>query len=327
MRTADDRQPVFHRRARLMQLRVFCQVAQNLNFTRAAENLGLAQPTVSLHVGALEREFGASLFDRKDVGVALTPAGEHLYALVEPLVQRIVNLPRSLIESIGDTTCNQITLAATATGATFLLPPYVKRLRDQHPGIRVRVGTFGSREGLTRLVAEEVDFSLGVNIPSPYDDLQFRELFPYRMVVIAGMDHPLACREKIEPQELAAWPAVTRPEHHDMEEVDVTAPLMLNLNLTSKIEVSNLTTIKRFVETGLGIAVVPDFCVRDNDRLSTISLDDRVPTGSYGVYTRRGEYLSPPALKLLRLIDPNISETPPAVSGEDCETSAPTLAS
>ena len=322
MRTTDDRPPIVHRRNRLEQLRAFCRVARLGNFTRAAKSLGLAQPTVLLHVAELEREFAALLFDRKDVAVSLTLAGEDLDALVEPLVRRMDDLPRSLIESIGDTACNQITLAATAAGAAFLLPPYVKRLRDHYPGIRVRVGTYQLREGLMRLVADEVEFSLGVNIPSPHRGLQFRELFPYRMVVIAGMDHPLAGREKIEPQELAAWPAVTRPEHLDLAEVGVAAPLMLNLNLTSHIQVSDWTAIKRYVETDLGIAVVPDFCVGDNDRLSTILLNDRAPTRSYGVYTRRGEHLSPPALQLLRLINPNISETPPAVSGEDCETSA-----
>ena len=309
MRAADDRQPIVHRRNRLKQLRGFCRVARLGNFTRAAESLGLAQPTVSLLVGALEKEFGAFLFDRKDAAVSLTLAGERLYALVEPLVRRMDDLPRSLIESVGDTVCNQITLAATATGTAFLLPPYIKRLRDQYAEIRVRVETFQLREGLTRLVADEVEFCLGENIPSPHGGLQFRELFPYRMVVIAGMDHPLAGREKIEPQELAAWPAVTWPEHLDMAEVGVTAPRMLNLNLTSQIEVSDWTAIKSYVETDIGIAVVPDFCVGDSDRLSTILLNDRAPSRSYGVYTRRGELLSPPALHLLRLINPKLQTT------------------
>ena len=178
MRAADDRQPIVHRRNRLKQLRGFCRVARLGNFTRAAESLGLAQPTVSLLVGALEKEFGAFLFDRKDAAVSLTLAGERLYALVEPLVRRMDDLPRSLIESVGDTVCNQITLAATATGTAFLLPPYIKRLRDQYAEIRVRVETFQLREGLTRLVADEVEFCLGENIPSPHGGLQFRELFP-----------------------------------------------------------------------------------------------------------------------------------------------------
>ena len=322
MRTADDGQSVSHRRNRLKQLSVFCRVAQLGNFTLAAESLGLAQPTVSLHVHALEKEFGAFLFDRKDVPVSLTLAGEDLLALVEPLVQRMDDLPHNLIESIGNTACNQLTLAATEVATAFLLPPYVRRLQDRYPGIRVRVGTFRLREALTRLVSDEVEFSLGMKFPRPNDGLRFRELFPYRMVVIAGMDHPLAGRKKIEPQELAVWPAVTRPEHLDMAEDGVTGLRALNANLKSQIEVSDLSATKRYVETGLGIAVVPDFCVRDSDRLSTISLNDSEPIRSYGVYTRRGEYLSPPALQLLRLINPSISETPPAVFGEDCETSA-----
>ena len=101
MRTADDRQPIVHRRNRLKQLRGFCRVTRLGNFTRAAESLGLAQPTVSLLVSALEKEFGAFLFDRKDVAVSLTLAGERLYALVEPLVRRMVANDRGCLFNHG----------------------------------------------------------------------------------------------------------------------------------------------------------------------------------------------------------------------------------
>ena len=248
-------------------------------------------------------------------------AGEILYEMAEPLVRGMDALFHNTGKEIRDATCSQLTLAATATGAAFLLPRHIKWLRDRYPRIRVRVRTCQLREGMTRLSDGEVEMFLGADIPDMHDGLQFHEFFAYRLVVITNWDHPLAHREGIGPQELAAWPAITRPENLDIAEAVTTSAHALYRYLTTQIEVPEWTAVKHYVEVGLGIAVVPDFSVQETDQLSTISINN-VPSRSYGVYTRHGEDLSPPALDLLRHVNPNSSETPSAVPDNALETSA-----
>ena len=321
MSIADPRQRIVQRRDRLKHLRVFCRVAELGCLAQAAVSLGLSRRTVSLKIGVLEKELETFLLDRNCSSTSLTPAGEILYEMADPLVRGMEALFHNTAKVIRDATCSQLALAATATGAALLLPRHIKWLRDRYPRMRVRVRTCQLREGIKRLSDGEVEMFLGADIPDMHDGLQFHEVFLYRLVVITSWDHPLAHREGIESQELASWPAITRPENLDIAEAGAIPVRALKMDLTTQIEVPELTAVKHYVEVGLGIAVVPDFSVQETDQLSTISINN-VPSRGYGVYTRHGEDLSPPALDLLRHVNPNSSETPSAVPDNALETSA-----
>ena len=321
MSIADRRQRIVQRRDRLKHLRVFCRVAELGCLAQAAVSLGLSRRTVSLKIGGLEKELETFLLDRNCSSISLTPAGEILYEMAEPLVRGMEALFHNTAKEIRDATCSQLTLAATPTGAGFLLPPHIKWLRDRYPRILVRVRTCQWRQGMKRLSDGEVEMFLGADIPDMHNGLQFHEVFPYRLVVITNWDHPLAHREGIEPQELAAWPAITRPKNVDIAEAGATSAHAFNRDLTTQIEVPELTAVKHYVAAGLGIALVPDFCVQETDQLSTIPINNE-PRRGYGVYTRRGADLSPPAQDLLGHVNPNSSQTPSAVPDNPFKTSA-----
>ena len=136
---AVDRKRIYHKRDRLRQLRAFCHAARLNSITRAAEAIGVSQPSVSLHVRELENELEVILFDRSSSGIALTRAGKRFFELAEPLVQGMDELSVTLIEQSDDATPDSIQLAATAVGAACILPPYVKRFRDSWPEIRLEV--------------------------------------------------------------------------------------------------------------------------------------------------------------------------------------------
>ena len=312
MSIADGRQRTVYRRDRLKHLRAFCRVAELGCLAQAAASLGLSRRAVSLKIGVLEKELDTLLLDRNHSSISFTPAGEILYEMAEPLVRGMEAVFHNTVTALRHATCSQLTLAATATGAGFLLPPHIKWLRDRYPRIRVRVRTCQLRDGMKHLSDGEVDLLLGADIPDMHDGLRYQELLRYRLVVVTNSDHPLAHREGIEPQELAAWPAIAQPQNLDIAKVEATPARALASDLTIQIQVSELTAVKHYVETGLGIAVIPDFCVHETDQLSTISINN-VPSRGYGVYTRYGADLSPPALDLLSHLNPNSSKAPSAV--------------
>ena len=308
---AAGRQRVYHKRDRLRQLRAFCHAARLGSITQAAMHLGLSQPAVSLHVRELENELEAILFDRGGSGIRLTSAGEILYELSRPLVQGMDALSVNFVERIDDTVSGRLQIAASVAGASFVLPPFIRQFRDQYPGVRLRVRNCLLSEGVKLLLDDQVEFVLGVKDPYPEDTLEYRQLLPYDIVLITSLDHPLAGRDTVSPEEASAWPAIVPTPGTYSRQFGETAARQFGVDVNAVIKVGGWGVIKRFVETGLGVSVVPSISVRETDRLSVIPLRDYFPTRSFGVFTRRGRFLTPPARRLLRLLIPDFPDPPP----------------
>lgn len=306
-----DRQRVYHKRDRVRQLRAFCHAARLGSITQAAVHLGLSQPAVSLHVRELENELQAVLFDRGASGIRLTSAGETLYELSRPLVQGMDALSANFMERIDDTVSGRLQLAASVAGATAVLPPFIRQFRDQYPGVRLRVRSCLLSEGVKLLLDDEVEFVLGVKDPYPEDALEYRQILPYDIVLITSLDHPLAGRETVSPEEASAWPAIVPAPGTYSRQFGETAARQFGFDVTAVIRVGGWEVIKRYVEQGLGISVVPSISIQGTDRLSVIPLKEYFPTRSFGVFTRRGKFLTPPARRLLRLMIAEVPEPPP----------------
>ena len=308
---AAGRQRVYHKRDRLRQLRAFCHAARLGSITKAAVHLGLSQPAVSLHVRELENELEAILFDRGGSGIRLTSAGETLYELSRSLVQGMDVLSVNLMERIDDTVSGRLQLAASPAGVSFVLPPYIKRYRDRYPDVRLQVRSCLLDEGVKLLLDDQVEFVFGVKDPYPEDTLEYRRMLPCDVVLITSLDHPLAGRDTVSPEEASAWPAIVPAPGTYGRQFGDTAARRLEVGAKAVIKVDGWGVIKRYVEMGLGVSVVPSVAVRETDRLSVIPLEEHFPTRSFGVFTRRGRFLTPPARRFLRLVTPEFPDPLP----------------
>ena len=259
----------------------------------------------------LENELQAVLFDRGASGIRLTSAGETLYELSRPLVQGMDALSVNFMERIDDTVSGRLQLAASAAGATVVLPPFIRQFRDQYPDVRLRVRSCLLSEGVELLLDDEVEFVLGVKDPYPEDALEYRQILPYDIVLITSLDHPLSGRETVSPEEASAWPAIVPTPGTYSRQFGETAARQFGFDVTAAIRVGGWGVIKRYVEQGLGISIVPSISIQGTDRLSVIPLKEHFPTRSFGVFTRRGKFLTPPARRLLRLMIPEVPEPPP----------------
>ena len=308
---AVDRKRIYHKRNRLRQLRAFCHAARLSSITQAAESLGVTQPAVSVHIRELENELEILLFDRSSAGIALTRPGKRFLELTEPLVRRIDELSVTLMEWVDGAAVDRIQLATTAVGAACVLPPYVKRFRDSCPHIPLQVRNCLLQEGLNLLLDDEVEFMLGAEDPDPDHSLEFRQILRYSIVLITSIDHPLAGRRTVSAEEVSAWPAIVPPAGTYSRQFGETAAWQHGVNIKEAIEVGGWGVIKRYVECGLGVSVVPSISILESDRVAVIPLKEYIPTRSYGVFTRRGQYLTPPVLRFLRLMIPDFPEPLP----------------
>ena len=301
---AVDRQRIYHKRDRLRQLRVFCHAARMESISRAAESLGLSQPAVSLHVRELEHEMEAMLFDRSGPRIALTSAGERLFRLANPMVEAMDRLPDAFTEGLDDLISGEVRMTAGPSGVAFVLPPFLKRFRDEYPGIRLQVRNALVVQGLELLSANEVDFVVGGREPETKDFL-YHPVFSYELVLITSLDHPLAGRESVDIREAAEYPAIVPPAGTYNRQFGESIAHRFGVEAKVAIEASGWGVIKGYVEAGLGISIVPSLCLGEKERLWVIPFGQHARPRSYGVFTRRGRNLSPPAERFIRMMAPD----------------------
>ena len=288
----------FPRRDRLRQLQAFCYAAKLGSMTQGASRLFVTQPAVSLRVRELERELQTQLFERNGPRISLTPAGACLYELAMPLVEGIEGLSGALAEEMKHLVPGDLRVASGDAGTIQVLPRVLKRLRERNPGIRVQVGSRAPGEGLEPLRAGVVDLVFGPEEPVP-DDVRFRAVLACEVVLITPLDHPLAGREWVSPEEIAAFPVVRpSPRPHDGL-VDEPTLRQLGVEAGTVIDVGGWDAVEYCVEAGMGVAVCESFCLRKESRVSVIPLELRRPWRSWGWFMPNRAPLSAPAERLV----------------------------
>ena len=300
-----SRRRIRDKRDRVRQLRVFCEVVRAGSISEAAERLGITQPAVSIQVRELELALGAVLFEREPGGVAPTPAGERLHTLAAPLVHGVDTLFDGVQRSLEAAHTGRVRLATSNAGASFVLPPYVRRFREHHPHIPVRFDTVTPREGIDRMLDERVDLVCGPKDPYREASVRYDELFTYDLVLITPRGHPLAGRERVSPREASAYRAVVPPEGSYSRQFGERAAQAFGVEIDAAVEVGGWGEVKRYVEAGIGVSVVPSLCVNETDRLSVVALDAPLPRRSYGVFTPRHRPLTPAARSFFEVLVPN----------------------
>lgn len=289
---------------RLRQLRAFCQAVEMKSITRGAAAIGLSQPTVSAHVRELEYEMEARLFERHGPHISLTPAGACLYEIAKPLVERLERIPVELSERLDESVSGELLLGAGSAAVSFVLPPLAKRFLDDYPGIRVRVRRVRVHESRELLMEGGVDCFFGTPIPSGDRSVLFHPIVAWNLVTIVPEDHPLAGRESVDIRELAEYPGIAPPAGTFGRDFGETIARRFGVEVNVGIETSGWGLVKRYVEAGLGISVVPSVCVSERDRLWVIPFGEYAKPVSYGVTIRCDVPLSPPARRFLEMLDP-----------------------
>ena len=304
---AVSRQRIYHKRDRLKQLRAFYHAAKLSSMTQAAECLGLSQPAVSLHVRELEHELEAVLFDRSGPRIALTAAGEILFRLVSPLVEGTDDLFLHFAEQLQDTASGDFSIGASHGSTAYVLPPLLKCFRDLYPGIRLHVMRCVIRDGFRLLLADDIELLTGPqeSIPEKFvgDKIIYHPMFLYDLVLIAPLDHPLAGRGSVAREELTDWPTIVPAAGTYSTRSGEMAMRAFNLESNVTIQAGGWGTVKRYVEAGLGIAVIPSICITAKDSLSIIPLSQHFKRASYGMYRRTDKRLSPIAERFVELLE------------------------
>lgn len=294
--------PLYYKQNRLKQLRAFCRAAQSGSISRAAEILFLSQPTVSLQIQALEREMGITLFERRGPNIQLTPEGEILYRLAQPLVEGIDKLQETFVAHFGELESGELNIAAGESTILYILPEPVKSFAEAYPGIELKLHNVTGRDGLAMLRADKADFAVGSMLDVP-DDIAYHPIFTYDPTLITALDHPLAEKQAVTLAEISPYGLILPPRHLSTWRIVDLVFRQHNVDYKVALEAGGWEVIKKYVELGLGVSIVTDVCLSEHDRVANIPLGRYFPKRSYGIVLRKGKFLSPQAMRFIETMD------------------------
>ncbi len=295
-------QQIYYKQNRLKQLRAFCHAAQTGSISEAAERVFLSQPTVSLQVQALEREFKTVLFERRGPKIRLTPEGEILYRLAQPLVEGMDKLHETFAADCGHLESGELNIAAGESTILYILPEPVKRFHQAHPGINVKLHNVTGRDGMAMLRADEVDFAIGSMLDLP-DDITYRPVVTHAPTLITPLDHPLAGLDRVTLADISPYGLILPPRHLSTWRIVDLVFSQQGVSYHVALEAGGWEVIKKYVELGLGISIVTDVCLTGQEAVARIPLEEYFPTRSYGIVLRRGKFQSPQAKRFLEIMD------------------------
>jgi len=246
----------------LAQLKTLREVAETLNFTRAAERLGLTQSAVSHQIKSLEAELGETLFVRAKRGVLLSDGGR---AALEHAI-RILDEAEALrvrLAGTGQAPSGRVRAAAATQAFVHLFAELFESFVKAHPGIELAFRTTVSTDQTVADIlngAAEVGFAaLPVYSPS----LQVRELFEDELVLVAGPHHPLAGRGTASVQDIAAERLVLFERGSSVRRATDAFFHQVGIRPALALESNDTYFVKLMVEHGLGVSLLPAWAVRE----------------------------------------------------------------
>ncbi|MDT3397052.1 LysR substrate-binding domain-containing protein [Streptomyces sp. B1866] len=243
---------------RLKQLRYFAAVADTRHFTRAAEVLNVAQPSLSQQIRVLERELGADLFHRARGHIALTDAGEALLPLARKILADTETAQRE-VQEVAQLRRGRVRLGATPSLCASLVPDVLRRYHDEFPGIELAVHEGGSQDLVRTLAAGELDLSLIITpLPGHSPALATTELLREDLVVGSSpfVPGPVG-RRRIRVEDLRGRPMVMFRRGYDLREFTMAACRAAGFEPRLTVEGGEMDSVIGFVRAGLGLAVLP----------------------------------------------------------------------
>lgn len=284
-------------------LKVFCDVVETRSFSKAARLNRVTQSAVSQQIRALEKRFDRKLLDRAPRAIHPTPAGEKLYDAAREVLLRFEALEVAMREESAEA-AGPVTLATIHSVGLHELQPYLKELLRSHPKVNVRVVYRRSDQVYDEVASGEADLGI-VAYAKERRELLAIPFSEDRLVVVVPPDHGMAKREKLKLSDLDGINFVAFDR--DIPTRRAVDKLLREHGAQVQVttELDNIETLKRAVEIGLGISILPRAAVAIELQAGTlvaVPIADGVFMRPITVLVRKGRSLSRAAESFLSVL-------------------------
>ena len=238
----------------LRQLQCFSSVARNLSYTRAAEELHLTQPAVSMQIRQLEQQAGLSLTEQFGKQIHLTEAGTEVYRYARSILQQVEEMD-DVLDKLKGVAGGRLKIAAISS-ANYFAPRLLGTFHQRFPDVSVSMDVTNQKAVLKQIVENEVDMAI---MGQPPKDSQV-EAIPFMhnpLIIVAPPEHRLAKRKRIAQKELEKEVFLVREPGSGTRGAMERFFREQKLKLTTGMGMGSLSSIKQGVRAGLGLGLLP----------------------------------------------------------------------
>jgi len=285
----------------LRHIEAFLAVARCGNFTRAAADLHVSQPALTVQIRQLESTLGLRLFDRNNRRVSLTQPGRELVA---PFEQALLDV-RSIVEHAQGVAAHRrgvVTVACLPSLAAGLLPRAIAELAAHHQGITVRVRDVVADRVVELVKSGEVDFGLG-SCGRVDRELTDQPLLADRLAAFVQKNHRLAGKRHVALRDVAGYPLILTGKDSSVRELVDRTLRQERLAVSVAHEATYMTTALGMAAAGLGVAILPEAAITSAPAtVCRADIRNPVLTRRIGIITMAVRTLPPAAQKLVEIL-------------------------
>ncbi|MGW0423383.1 LysR family transcriptional regulator [Streptomyces sp. NPDC003015] len=257
----------------IRQLKYFLAVAQEANFTRAAELVHISQPGISAQIRQLENDLGVTLIDRSGRSAALTAVGEVVRDHAKSVLDAMELLRHSVDEMNGLVRGKLVVGMVTACTVTPLFDA-LSGFHTAHPGVEISLVEDDSGKLVDYVRDGTLDLALIGAANRPPEDLDGWQIISEPIVAAVAPGHPLAERDRTTLAELNAYPIICMPKGTGIRAVLDQASAARGLNPTIALQASAPGAVINLAERGLGVAVLSESMIAHCESLRTVAIAD-----------------------------------------------------
>ncbi len=277
------------------QLRTFREIAETRSFTKAAQRVHVTQAAVSAQIKALETEAGTPLFSRINKKVFLTEAGEWLLRRADRMLREHDEALFELSE-LSQAGRGRLRIGTASTMASnYPLPAILAELKQDYPRLQLSVLRGTSAEIVNQILANDLDLGL-ISLPVEANDIRTEVLRRDRLIAIVPQGHRLANQRTVSASQLAAEPLILGEEGGNTRRLIDLFFEKAGFKPEVIMKLGSMTAIKRMVECGLGVSIVPQSSAGDevrNQRLYALTVRNLNVYYELGLASLKGDHMPP----------------------------------
>ncbi|MFI5175934.1 MAG: LysR family transcriptional regulator [Terriglobia bacterium] len=306
------------------QLKLFIDLARIKNFTRAGRNNFLTQPAVSRRIQQLELELGVRLFERSRRRVLLSENGRIFLPYARDILSRLEEAHHEMLDS-DSKPIGRLKVAASPSIGLYVLPSYLKKFIRHYPKIDLHVEYDLPDRIYASIAAGDLDLGV-VAYPVAKPEVASLPFVTDTIVLICAPNHPLARRSRVRLSDLLGQKFVLLPERLPTGKAIRQALRRLGVQLDTQMEYDNFELIKRTVEMGLGLSLVPRQVAElevKNKKLRSLKIQDFRFERPLAIIYRKGRIISSPMSALISILNPVEAAKLKTVGGKSGRTANP----
>lgn len=284
----------------LNQLYYFVEVCRVKNVTKAAENLNISQPSLSVAIRNLEQELGVSLFHRNNKKITLTNDGKHFRKKLIPLTEGLDELKTEMI-SRGEKS-NVLRIGIPPMIGAFIFPKLFTGFHQKYPDIKVEIVEFGTLKLQKMMLDDELDLSLFLEESQLNSEIVFTPIEQRHFRLYVNNQHPLSLQSTASVIDLKDAPLIMFNRDFHVARVVRRAFKRVDLSPNIVLESTQINTIHNFVKQNMALSVLIEGSLAEEAAYTMIPIEGIAPI-TVGYARKKDHFMTSSASKMMRFID------------------------